>query len=113
MTQKNNKNIREALWQRVNDKNQDAKLEAIVGLAVRKDNRVKEIIRRELLDGEYGTLLFEAILETGDKQFLPLLRQNLKSGKQDKGINSKWLEDLESCIDKLKKLNVSKKKNTA
>ena len=69
--------IRNALWERINDKHQDTKLEAIVGLAKRKDIRIKEIIKRELLDGEYGTLLFEAILDLKDKDFLPLLYQNL------------------------------------
>lgn len=71
--ERNNKTIREALWERVNDKHQETKLEAIVGLAQRKDKRVNDIIRREIIGGEYGTLLFEAIIETQDKEFLPLL----------------------------------------
>lgn len=110
---RNNKNIREALWARVNDKHQDTKLEAIVGLAKRKDNRINDIIKRELLDGEYGTLLFEAIIETGDKQFLPLLRQNLKLTKGDTRINTEWIKDLKECIDKLKKLIDSGERTTA
>ncbi|MEN2401728.1 hypothetical protein GKZ90_0018210 [Flavobacterium sp. MC2016-06] len=99
-----NENIREALWNRVNDKYQETKLEAIVGLAKRKDNRVIEIIKREILDGEYGTLLFEAIIETEDKIFLPLLQQNLKLIKDDISINSEWIKDLEKCISELSKL---------
>lgn len=99
-----NNKIREALWKRVNDKHQETKLEAIVGLALRKDERVLEIIKRELLNKEYGILLFEAIIETKDKQFLPLLVQNLESGRKDKGVNSVWLQDLENCIVELKKL---------
>jgi hypothetical protein len=71
--ERNNKNIREALWKRVNDRHQETKLEAIVGLAKRKDSRVNEIIKRELINGEYGVLLFEAIIETKDEDFLPLL----------------------------------------
>jgi HEAT repeat protein len=110
---RNNKNIREALWARINDKHQDTKLEAIVGLATRKDTRINDIIKRELLDGEYGTLLFEAIIETGDKQFLPLLRQNLKLAKTDTSINPEWIKDLKDCIDKLKKLNDSGERTTA
>lgn len=110
---RNNKNIREALWARVNDKHQDTKLEAIVGLAKRKDNRVNDIIKRELLDGEYRTLLFDAIIETGDKKFLPLLRQNLKLAKGDKRINTEWIKDLKECIDKLKKLNDIGERTTA
>ncbi len=102
--ERDNKNIKEALWNRINDKHQETKLEAIVGLAKRKDSRVNEIIKRELLDGEYGTLLFEAIIETGDKQFLPLLRQNLKAIKEDTTINPEWKKDLKNCINELTKL---------
>lgn len=100
--QRNTENIREALWKRVNDKKQDTKLEAIVGLAKRKDIRVNEIIKQELVKGESGTLLFNAIEELNDKEFLPLLEQNLKENNGDKTINPEWLVDLKSCIDKLK-----------
>jgi len=99
-----NKDIREALWKRVNDKHQETKLEAIVGLAKRKDNRVNEIIKREIIGGGYGTLLFDAIIETQDRRFLPLLKQNLKTIKGDKTINPEWEKDLKSCIDELTKL---------
>lgn len=101
---RNSKKIKEALWARVNDNHQETKLEAIVGLAKRKDSRVNEIIKRELLDGEYGTLLFEAIIEIGDKQFLPILRQNLKAIKEDTTINPEWKKDLKNCINELTKL---------
>ena len=107
--ERNNKNIRETLWNRVNDKHQETKLEAIVGLAKRKDNRVNEIIKREIIDGEYGTLLFEAILEIKDKEFLPLLKQNLKNIKDDKNINPEWEKDLKNCINELIKLTTEKR----
>jgi HEAT repeat protein len=106
--ERNNKTIREALWERVNDKNQETKLEAIVGLAKRKDKRVNDIIRREIIGGEYGTLLFEAIIETQDKEFLPLLKQNLRTIKDDKTINTKWEKDLINCIEELTKLTNKK-----
>jgi len=96
--------IRNALWKRVNDKHQDTKLEAIVGLARRKDNRVKEIIERELIGGEYGTLLFDAILHLKDKDFLPLLCENLKLAEDDTGVNPEWIIDLKLCIIKLEKV---------
>ncbi len=107
--ERNNKNIREALWNRVNDKHQETKLEAIVGLAKRKDNRVNEVINREIIDGEYGTLLFEAILEIKDNEFLPLLKENLKSIKNDKNINPEWKKDLKNCINELIKLTTDKR----
>lgn len=101
--ERDNKFIREALWLRVDDKNQDTKLEAIVGLAKRKDKRIKEIIKRELLNGEYGTLLFEAIEELNDKDFLPLLKSNLRIAKKVTGTNPKWINDLKECIYQLEK----------
>lgn len=107
--ERNNKNIRETLWNRVNDKHQETKLEAIVGLAKRKDNRVNEVIKREIIDGEYGTLLFEAILEIKDNEFLPLLKENLKSIKNDKNINPEWKKDLKNCINELIKLTTDKR----
>jgi hypothetical protein len=107
--QRNNKNIREALWGRVNDKHQETKLEAIVGLAKRKDKRVNDIIRREIIHNEYGTLLFEAIIETQEKDFLPLLKQNLTSINCDKTINPEWEKDLKNCIYELTELTSEKR----
>ena len=54
--------IRNALWNRINDSNFETKSEAIVGLANRLDRRIKEVIISELKNGDYGTLVFEAIL---------------------------------------------------
>lgn len=99
--ERDNKSIREALWARIKDKHQDTKLEAVVGLAKRKDQRVKEIIKAELFNGEHGTLLFDAIDELKDKDFLPLLKNNLQSAKMEKEISSDWIEDLRACINKL------------
>lgn len=110
--ERNNKNIREALWERVNDKHQETKLEAIVGLAKRKDKRVNDIIRREIIGGENGTLLFEAIIETQEKEFLPLLKHNLTTINGDKTINPEWEKDLKNCIDELTKLT-NEKRTTA
>lgn len=107
--ERNNKYIREALWERVNDKHQETKLEAFVGLAKRKDKRVNEIIRREITGGKYGTLLFEAIIETQEKEFLPLLKKNLTTINGDKTINPEWEKDLKNCIDELTKLTNEKR----
>jgi len=104
---KNTVEIRNALWKRINDKHQDTKLEAIVGLAKRKDIRVKEIIQRELLGGEYGTLLFEAILDLKDTGFLPLLYQNLKLAEDNTDFNPEWINDLKICITQLEKIKTN------
>lgn len=99
----NNAEITKALWNRINDENQETKLEAIVGLANRKDSRIKEIIKRELKNGEYGTLLFDAIETLNDKDFIPLLMENLKLAKNDNGRLNEWISDLKECIEKISK----------
>jgi HEAT repeat protein len=99
----NNKKIRAALWVRVDDEHLDTRCEAIVGLARRKDIRVREIIKRELQDGEYGTWLFEAILEFGDKQYLPTLRRTFKTSSKDSSVEERWLKSLKECINDLSK----------
>ncbi len=105
-TDRNNRKIREALWARVNDKDQDTRYEAIFGLARRKDMRVKEIIRRELLGGEYGEFLFEAIIEIAGKEFLPILKNHLSESEGDRTINPSWLESLKNCIDELNQVPI-------
>jgi HEAT repeat protein len=99
--ERNNEKIREALWSRINDKHQDTKLEAIVGLARCKDLRVREIIKRDLLGDEYGALLFEALIVLGDKEFLPLLKQHLKTERKNEEINPEWIKALKTCITEL------------
>jgi hypothetical protein len=100
---RNNKRIREALWLRVDDKDEVTKLEAIVGLAKRKDKRIKQKIQNEILEGENSTLIFEAIQELGDKTFLPFLKKNLSSAKKNDDKNSIWLDKLNEAIQELKK----------
>jgi len=99
----NNAEIRKALWKRISDKNQETKLEAIVGLANRKDNQINGIIKKELKNGEYGTLLFEAINTLNNKDFLPLLVGNLKKAENDEEISNEWISDLKECINKVSK----------
>ena len=103
--ERNNRKIREALWNRVSDNDRDTKAEAIVGLALRKDVRVKEIIRQELLSEDYGSLLFDAIIAIEGKEFLPILMRHLKKERTTKEANSQWIEKLENCVAELRKLS--------
>ncbi len=96
----NNEEIVAALWQRVDDKDEDTRFEAIVGLAIRKDARVKGLIERELAR-DHGAQLFEAIIELGDKSFLPRLRKLLKAMRKETDISADWLSSLEHCIKAL------------
>jgi len=104
LIESDNLDIRNALWNRVNDDDFETKSEAIVGLANRKDKRIKNIIISELENGDYGTLLSEAILTIKDKDFLPLLNRNVEIAKKDKDdIKNGWVLALEGTIDELKK----------
>lgn len=99
-----NPKIIDALWARTADEDQNTKLEAIVGLAKRNDNRVKGVIIEEIKRGEYGTLLFEAIELFPDKDFLPYLIMNFEKDKDDDSIDESWLEDLKKTIEKLEEI---------
>jgi HEAT repeat protein len=101
LSEENNDRIINALWKRTKDKHQETKLEAIVGLANRNQVSVKENIIDELKNGEYGSLLFEAIETLKDKDFVPYLERNLKLAKKDSGIKEEWIADLEQCLNKL------------
>ncbi len=93
-----NEMIRAALWKRVSDRNMDTKFEAIAGLAKRKDGRIKDLIERELLKGDYQSLLFDAITDLGDIHFLPILKSQLVGHEQNENISNEWLENLKNCI---------------
>ena len=99
----NNPKIIEALWNRVKDSNIETRHEAIVGLAIRNDERIKDIIINELKFGDCRTLIFEAINTLNDKIFLPYLKAELKTIKADENISEFWIQELKSCIKELKK----------
>ena len=97
------KQITDALWRRVTDKHQVTKLEAILGLAKRKDPRVKDVIKKELLNCECGTLIFEAMMELGDKEFLSPLKKQLAIEKAKVKKNEYWIGELNDAIIMIKK----------
>lgn len=57
-----------------------------------------------MINGEFGTLLFEAIELLDCVELIPLLTDNLNSGKIDSNVNPEWLKDLEILIDKLENI---------
>lgn len=101
LSKQNNDRIIKALWNRTKDKHQETKLEAIVGLANRNQVAVKEQIIEELKNDEYGTLLFDAIETLNDKAFIPYLEANLKTARNDSGIDEEWIAELNQCLNKL------------
>lgn len=104
-TKLNNDEIIKALWNRVNDNDEETKFEAILGLSKRKQSLIKDVIKRELKLENYGSLLFESILEFNDKDFLPLLYNSLDVVKKSKDkIEKGWLFALDETIKELEKL---------
>lgn len=95
-----NELIRKALWSRIADKDEDTRDEAIFGLAKRKDERIKEILKRELenLD-KLGSLILESIEEFNDKDFIILIEKQIIKNKELKKVNEEWLND---TLQKLK-----------
>jgi HEAT repeat protein len=75
MTERDTPAIREALLRRLEDSDDDARGEALVGLASRQDNRVMEPLKRELSGEFVGSLAIEAAEEISDPRLLPLLQE--------------------------------------
>jgi hypothetical protein len=101
-SERDTEHIRTALWKRVDDQDKTTRFEAIMGLVKRKDPKIKAIIERELLNDKCGTLLFEAVEELNDKDFIPLLQKILDTNKNDKEVNQGWLNALQDSLDNLK-----------
>jgi HEAT repeat protein len=77
--------LREALVARLGDEDDDARCEALVGLARRKDRRVLEALRRELASDSVWTLAIEAAALFGDPLLHPLLVEIQESWDTDDG----------------------------
>ena len=100
-----NEKIRTALWNRISDKDEGARFEAICGLAQRKDKRIKEILKTELENiDEYGSLILESIEHLDDKSFIPTLEKKIIENKKSKKVNEDWL------LNTLNKLNGKEKR---
>jgi hypothetical protein len=97
-----NEPIRAALWKRVEDKDSDTRNEAIHGLAVRGDVRVKPWIWKELRSGDERAQVFDTLMALGDAEFLPFLEARLRETQQYEAINTYWLSCLKKCVEFLK-----------
>lgn len=103
-----NLKIRETLYQHCFDKDDQAKQEAIKGLASRNDKRAYELISKELKSENFGSLLFDTILNIKDGQlFLPELKTIDNKAREDLDISTEWKADLINCIEILESINVT------
>ncbi|MFB8791503.1 MAG: HEAT repeat domain-containing protein [Potamolinea sp.] len=89
--------IREALFQRLVDEEQEIRGEALVGLARRGDERVVEPLIKELSSDSVGILAVEAAKEIGDAQLYSALRQLQEWWNVDKNLLA---EAINSCEPK-------------
>ena len=75
-------------------------MKAIAGLSKRKDVRVKDILRKELKKiNKHGSLILESIEDYEDKDFIPLLEQQIQTNKKTNQVSEEWLL---ACLEKLK-----------
>jgi hypothetical protein len=89
--------IREALFARLSDPHDETRGEGLVGLALRKDERVIEPLIADLSSGNAGRLTLEAAEAIGDARLYPALVE-LKSCCSTDTPNAALLEDaLASC----------------
>ena len=99
-TEFDNLEIRQALWERVNDTDKNTRDEAIAGLAKRKDHRIKEILKHELNNADnFSSLTLEAIEDLGDTDFIELIEQKIQKNRTEQTINEDWLI---SILEKIK-----------
>ena len=91
--------VREALLARVTDDDEQARGEAMVGLARRRDPRVTESIRKELAGGSAGELVIRAAAEFPDLSYVPHLLSLLESQKAKGKPDAGTAEAIARCSD--------------
>lgn len=95
--------IRKALVERLKDPDCDTRCEALMGLAKRKDPRVKDALIKELAREDVTSLPFEAASELGDKALLTYI--NMQIASADKETDKLWLADAVDSRDALTRQN--------
>jgi HEAT repeat protein len=75
LTDADSEAVRAALWARIPDSNAEARDEAVVALARRKDPRMPGIVADLLAEPSVGALIFQAAAHVADPALLALLRR--------------------------------------
>lgn len=91
--------IRTALYARCVDKHYDTRMEAIYGLAKRKDDGVKTYLEKEFFNCTVYVL--ESIQELHALEYLPRLKVMLEETENDPTTDQYWLGHLKECIESL------------
>ena len=88
--------LRDALFARLEEADLELRGEALLGLALRKDPRVIEPLRRELTSGIITVLAIEAAQRLGDSQFASVLRAELDAAPAT--APQHWRNALEEAV---------------
>lgn len=70
ITEINTEKIRNALFENLDDEEKEVRGEALLGLALRKDERTKEVILEDLQHSFYGSWVFDSIVEMPDSRYI-------------------------------------------
>ena len=90
--------IRDALWARCSDTFEDARAEALAGLARRKDPRVAELLLHELAGEQVDIMIIDAATEFADPVLLPALMKLKVRWPLERGEDEEWLDKaIQSC----------------
>ncbi|MFI5345104.1 MAG: HEAT repeat domain-containing protein [Elusimicrobiota bacterium] len=98
LSETNSVAVREALAKRLHDRCKDARYEAIVGLAKRKDPRAIEHILHDLKTTNPRVFTLDAAREFGHPIFLLLLKAQWKTARKEKLTDSYWGAQLKDAI---------------
>lgn len=89
--------LREGLWRNIDDSSDDVRGEALVGLAIRKDDRIISVLMAGL-NSECRTYEFEAAEQMANPVFLDRLNALKDSVLSEEEIDSYWYRRLEDAI---------------
>lgn len=90
--------IRDALWARTSDPYEDARAEALTGLARRKDPRVAELLLQELDADQVDIMIIDAAEEFADPSLLPALMKLKVRWPLERVEEEQWLDKaIQSC----------------
>jgi len=86
----NTPSVRDALFKNLNDEETEVRGEALLGLALRKDERVKDAIIEDLQKPFYGSWILDAIIEMPDSRYLTYFESyiNTLDEEDKKAFNS-------------------------
>jgi len=102
ISETNTQSIRDALFKNLLDEELEVRGEALLGLALRKDARVKDAIIEDLQKPFYGSWIFDAIEEMPDSRYLPYFENYIKTlHEEDKKAFSSDIEQARKALARL------------